>query len=178
MGAKVDVLITDGQWYRIVTSIPLHGSPTHLLMNMAWLALFGVGVVFATRTNIALTVFWLCGIIGQVASYLVGIGNNIGASGGIFGLAGYGAAKAWQLASVANRDMRWRIRLSVVVLFIGVLAGPLAFEGVDHAAHLGGAAAGLALGPIQHRALERATTPTLAIVLGAYLWWAFATAVM
>jgi membrane associated rhomboid family serine protease len=90
-GALVGALIyQDGDWYRIVTAMFLHGSLLHLAFNM--LALFWLGTIVeqAIGTWRYLLVYFVSGIAGSAGALLFSspLAITVGASGAIFGIMG------------------------------------------------------------------------------------------
>ena len=104
-GAKLNVLIQAGQWWRFVTPMFIHVNLPHLLVNMYSLWVVGP-YVERLYGSARFVVFWvLTGIAGVVASYLTVRPNmpgsflgrfffkpldvpSAGASGALFGLVG------------------------------------------------------------------------------------------
>jgi membrane associated rhomboid family serine protease len=161
-GAKLNALIRQGEWWRFVTPIFLHGNWTHLLMNMYGLWILGP-YVEKLYGSAKFVVFWvLTGIAGVVASYLtvrpdMHIGPvsrflfraedaaSVGASGALFGLIGvlfvFGIKFRHELPEEFKRafgaGMLPTILINVVIGYI--------FPFIDNSAHMGGLFAGAAL---------------------------------
>jgi membrane associated rhomboid family serine protease len=197
-GAKVNYLIQQGQWWRFVTPIFLHGGFVHLLMNMYGLWILGP-YVERLYGSAKFVVFWvLTGIAGVVASYLTvrpamhaagPIGRflfkaedmaSVGASGALFGLIGvlfvFGIKFRHELPEGFKRAFGTGMLPTILLnIFIGY-----AFPFIDNAAHMGGLMAGalLALFVGYKRPHERAGIATfwhilqvaaLALVLVSFL---------
>ncbi|HYE66809.1 MAG TPA: rhomboid family intramembrane serine protease [Pyrinomonadaceae bacterium] len=163
-GAKVNRLINqDGEWWRFVTPIFLHGSIIHLLFNMYGLWILGP-YVERLYGSAKFVVFWiLTGIAGVVASYLTvrpemhvsSLGRflfkaqdvpSVGASGALFGLVGvlfvFGLKFRHELPEGFKRAFgTGMLPIIVINLFIGFLGRGF----IDNAAHLGGLVAGALL---------------------------------
>lgn len=161
-GAKLNALIRQGEWWRFVTPIFLHGNWTHLLMNMYGLWILGP-YVEKLYGSAKFVVFWvLTGIAGVVASFLtvrpdMNIGPvsrflfraedaaSVGASGALFGLIGvlfvFGIKFRHELPEEFKRafgaGMLPTILINVVIGYI--------FPFIDNSAHMGGLFAGAAL---------------------------------
>jgi len=146
-GSNFGPLTVSGQWWRLVSSMFLHGGLIHLLVNMA--ALYDVGRLcerlFGNGRFLAL--YFASGVVGSAASvWWEPSVNSVGASGAIFGV--FGALLAYML------DKRNGVPPSIMkshqastIVFIGyALANGMAKTGIDNAAHIGGLAAGLAVG--------------------------------
>ncbi|MBI3934160.1 MAG: rhomboid family intramembrane serine protease [Acidobacteria bacterium] len=142
-GAKYGMLIVDGEWWRFLTPIFLHGSLLHLGMNCWVLYDLGPTVESLYGRQRYLVLYVLTGIAGNVLSYWWYPNTlSIGASGAILGLVGamitYGYRNRSRLGdSVRNMFVRW----AIYVLIFGFLV-PF----VDNGAHIGGLLAGMAFG--------------------------------
>ncbi|HEY1612532.1 MAG TPA: rhomboid family intramembrane serine protease [Rhizomicrobium sp.] len=156
-----------------VTYIFLHGSFTHVLINSAWLLVFGSVVAQRFGTVWFLVFFLLCGIAGglvHLATNWASTAPMVGASAAISGL--MGAAFRMLPMSPADRGpalvpifspqiLLW----SAVWAVVNIVAGVTGFGGggdmqlIAWQAHLGGYAAGLFLaGPFQALATRRAAS--------------------
>ena len=87
-GAKVNPLIADGQYWRLVAPIFIHIGLMHLVFNSIALLTFGrIAEMIYGHTRF-LAIYLVSGIAGVVLSYLLSRGISAGASGAIFGLGG------------------------------------------------------------------------------------------
>ena len=127
--------IREGQYYRLLTGIFLHGGILHLLFNCYALYVIGSQVEnFLGRIKFAI-IYLVAGISGALFSVIFG-GNfaSIGASGAIFGLMG----------SLVYFGYHYRVYLGNVVksqiipLILLNLALGFFMSGVDNFAHIGG----------------------------------------
>lgn len=147
LGANVASLTLSDESWRLLSSIFLHSSFSHLLMNM--FALLAVGTV-AERIlgKWRLLIIWLfSGIFGGLISACYALRESeqivisVGASGAIMGIAG--AAIATQLASGAGIHHKNQRR---VFPLLGMVALTLLYgtrqAGIDNACHIGGLIAG------------------------------------
>jgi rhomboid protease GluP len=156
-GSNFGPYTTDGQWWRLFTSMFLHFGVIHLLFNM-W-ALWDLGKV-AERlygNYVFLALYILAGLAGSIAS--VSWNNEVnsaGASGAIFGV--LGALLAYML------DKRNDVPLTVMKKHRNAALGFIAYsllygfghKGIDNAAHIGGLVAGMILGFALARPLDPA----------------------
>ena len=163
-GAKVNSLIDNqGQWWRFVAPIFLHGGIAHLLMNMYGLWVLGP-YVEKLYGSAKFVVFWvLTGVAGVLASYLSvqpalaeagALGRfifkaqdavSVGASGALFGLVGvlfvFGIKFRHELPQGFKQAFGTGMLPTILInIFIGY-AIPI----IDNAAHMGGLVAGAAL---------------------------------
>ncbi len=154
LGAIVKPWIDDGEVWRLLTAMFLHGDGTiggtllHLGVNL--LALFQLGslyeLMFGTRRF--LTVYFVTGLAASLTSYVHNAGASVGASGAIFGILG-------AFIFSVRRSPRWRHERSarsIVKQLLFWIAANLAIGAsipqIDLAAHIGGLVAGLLLGAI------------------------------
>ena len=139
-GANLDVLVKNGEYYRLFTCIFLHIGIMHLLCNMYSLYIIGREVENLFGKIKYKIIFILSGIFGSIMS-LAFTHNTIsaGASGAIFGLLGallyFGMHYRTYLGEAIKRSI---IPIIVVNLIIGFFA-----EGIDLAAHIGGLVGGV-----------------------------------
>ncbi|QFZ75342.1 rhomboid family intramembrane serine protease [Streptomyces fagopyri] len=145
--------IAEGQWYRLLTSMFLHGSYIHILFNMLSLWWIGGPLEAALGRARYLALYFVSGFAGSALTYLLAAPNqpSLGASGAIFGL--FGATGV--LMRRLNYDMRPLIGLLVVNL---IFTFTPAF-GISWQAHIGGLVGGVVVGyamvhaPRERRAL-------------------------
>jgi rhomboid protease GluP len=153
-GTNFGPLTTDGQWWRLVSSMFLHFGVFHLAFNM-W-ALY-VGGRLAERLFGAWAfalIYFASGLAGSLSSLLWNPAvNSAGASGAIFGV--YGAMLAFFLRKHSAippsviQQQRWS-----GLVFIGFnLMNGFSHAGIDNADHVGGLAAGFLLGLVLTRPL-------------------------
>lgn len=139
---------TDGEWWRLLTSMFAHYGLLHLLLNM-W-ALRHVGPFLERLLGRAL--FWVIYLAAGLEGGLLSIAWNrdrvwsAGASGAVFGL--YGAVLGWLLREKHGLPRSlYRPMLASSLLFAGfnIFFG-FTRPGIDNACHLGGFATGFILG--------------------------------
>ena len=146
--AKDDAAIREGEVWRLVTAGLLHGGVAHLAVNLFALSAIGPTVERLYGRAWLLLAFVGGGVAGFAASTLFVTQRSLGASAGIFALLGillgFPFRARDRLAPAARRAMVQEI------LMVAVLNLTLGFmvPFIDNAAHLGGFAAGLALGLI------------------------------
>lgn len=147
-GANNGAATTDGEWWRLLTSMFLHYGVIHLAMNM-W-ALFSAGHFLERllgRTGFALT-YLGSGLAGGFLS-IAWQGDktwSAGASGAVFGV--YGAILGYMLRE------KHRLPAGIFGPMVKSMLGFVAYNvlygfarsGIDNSAHLGGLLGGFALG--------------------------------
>jgi membrane associated rhomboid family serine protease len=149
MGAQVNFLVSDGQFWRIFTAMFLHLSILHIGLNM--LSLFFIGTVvevFYGKWRYLL-IYLLSGIAGGVATYYFASPDTVavGASGAIFGVFG-----ALGVFYVVNRRALGSYGTAAIGNWVFWLLLNLAFDfydtGIAIQDHIGGIIAGIILGLI------------------------------
>ncbi len=141
-GAKWNLAIMAGQWWRLVTAGFLHGGLLHIGMN-SWV-LFDVGaqveqVYGASRM---LVIYFVATVCGFYLSALWSPATSVGASAAIMGLIGGMIALSLHHRSAVTAAIRGTyIRWVIYMLIIGLLPGLQ----IDNAAHIGGLAGGFAV---------------------------------
>lgn len=143
LGANVPALVSQGEIWRLLTMVFLHGGLLHILFN-SW-ALLAVGPLvedlYGPRKFLFLYV--ATGIGGSVLSFLWRFGQfgpGIGASGALFGLIGIAAVWGWRRGGSIGAGVRGQmVQWAIYGLLMGVL-----FR-FDNAAHLGGLITGALL---------------------------------
>jgi rhomboid protease GluP len=155
-GANYGPAVLHGEWWRLVTSMFLHGGLLHLALN-GW-ALYQLAGLFEIWLGSArlLLVYFVSGIAGSLASAFISDVPSVGASGAIFGL--LGALISFLLRRHEDLTPQAKSLLMQLVgwAVINVVFG-FSVKGIDNAAHLGGAAAGLLLGFVLRPRVRPAT---------------------
>lgn len=149
-GADYGPYTLDGQWWRLFTSMWLHGGLIHVAANMYGLWGFG-GITerIYGRGRYAL-IYLATGIASSIASvaWHANPTISVGASGAIFGVVG---ALVWPFyrkrLKLPPPVMNSMFRNIVMVIIVNLIIGA-SVPVIDNAAHVGGLAAGLILGII------------------------------
>ncbi len=135
-------LVKDGQLYRLITAMFLHGGVDHILGNM--LSLFVMGTLVEREAgSVKFTVIYmLSGIMGNLTSFLYEMISgvrytSVGASGAIYGIMGAVVLLALKRRSGLNVTGR---RLFIAVAYC--IYSSFAMPGIDYAAHIGGLVSG------------------------------------
>ncbi|ASE62761.1 rhomboid family intramembrane serine protease [Chryseobacterium indologenes] len=145
-GANFKPSTINGQWWRLVTSIFLHGGIMHIAANMYGLLFVGIFLEpLLSKTKYAL-LYLITGILASITSlWWYDATISVGASGAIFGL--YGFFLACLLLNVFPPDLGKAFLVSTLV-FVGVNLLMGLTGGTDNAAHIGGLVSGFILGLI------------------------------
>lgn len=138
-GAKLNALIQQGEWWRLVTPMFLHIGFTHILMNMITLYFVGMQIEAAFGHTRFLVLFLVAGVGGNVASFCFSNSLSAGASTAIFGL--FGAFMMLGESFWQNPVIRQLTQTFLAFVVMNILFDLFA-PGIDLAGHLGGLAAG------------------------------------
>ncbi|RYE19208.1 MAG: rhomboid family intramembrane serine protease, partial [Sphingobacteriaceae bacterium] len=152
-GANYGPLVRQGEWWRLMTNIFLHGGLMHLLANMYGLLFIGIFLEPVLGTKRFLSFYLLSGLLASLASIVWYPATvSVGASGAIFGL--YGVFLALLLTKVFSPEFAKAFLLSTLI-FIGFnLVAGLA-GGIDNAAHIGGLISGFITGLVYRMMLPK-----------------------
>ena len=142
-GMSVNYLIGDGQWWRVVTSLFLHAGFMHVLFNMFSLFLFGPELEKIAGKTRFLTIYFLAGIFGNVATFVLqdGMYASVGASGSVYGIFGAFAALVYYTRRTMpqlKQVIMPLIIISVVITFIS--------PNINVSGNIGGLITGFLLG--------------------------------
>jgi GlpG protein len=135
--------LQEGEVWRLVTPILLHGSVLHLGFNMLWLYSLGSQIEIQRGKLRFIALLLFLAMSSNVAQYLWAGPNFLGMSGVVYGLFGY----IWMQARYLPRPDVWIDKSTAVVLMVWLvicmtgLLGPIA-----NAAHVGGLVAGVVAG--------------------------------
>ncbi|MCM1567935.1 MAG: rhomboid family intramembrane serine protease [Roseburia sp.] len=142
-------VLGQGQYWRVISSVFLHGDISHLFNNMVILFFLGSMIEKELGHGAYTALFFLSGIGGSLLSlyhkYLsASMVGSIGASGAIFGLDGALLAMVLFLPGYRREVSITRVLLMIVLS----LYNGYGVRNIDNAAHLGGLLAGFAVGSV------------------------------
>lgn len=146
LGVGCNSCTAKGEWWRLLTSIFLHGDLSHLFSNC--LSLFVLGMLLEPQLGKwrFFSLFLLTGISGNIATYLLMPMSfqHAGASGAIFGLLGI------QIYVFYLQRHRFGKQQPFIFIFLLLFLVSMTFldSSVNIAAHLGGLLAGGILSPL------------------------------
>jgi rhomboid protease GluP len=148
-GANRRPEVLNGEWWRLLTSIFLHGGIMHLVSNIIGLALAAIFVEPRMGRKKYALLFLVSGIAGSLVSIAWHDRNpSVGASGAIFGL--YGALIALALLKRLPADEN-KFALGFAGIFVGINLLYGLTGNIDNAAHLGGLFAGGVAGVLLYK---------------------------
>ncbi|MCC7129963.1 MAG: hypothetical protein B6D39_03675 [Anaerolineae bacterium UTCFX2] len=141
LGMKVNALIINGQFYRLITPMFLHASLLHIGFNMYALFVLGVGLERFYGHGRFLAIYLLSGFAGNVLSFLMSSAPSLGASTAIFGLLGAQGVLLYHnretFGPAARRSLMNVVTIALINLVIGLSPG------IDNWGHLGGLIGGV-----------------------------------
>ncbi|MEU3503789.1 rhomboid family intramembrane serine protease [Streptomyces hundungensis] len=157
--------LAEGQWYRLVTSMFLHGGIGHIAFNMLSLWWLGGPLEGALGRARYLALYFVSGLAGGALTYLLAAPyeRSLGASGAIFGL--FGAM------AVLMRRMKYDMRPVIGLLVVNLVFTFNPWVGIAWQAHVGGLVAGVLVGigmvhaPAQRRSLVQWGSCALVLAL-------------
>lgn len=131
--------ILNGEYYRLLSCIFMHGGIIHLICNMYCLYVIGPQVESFFGKIKYIVIYLLSGIIGSLMSLAITNSISLGASGAIFGLLGSILYFGYHYRVYLSQAIKSQIiPLIVLNLFLGFI-----LSGVDNAAHIGGLIGGI-----------------------------------
>ncbi len=133
-GAKYNIAIMEGEWWRFITSMFLHIGIMHLTLNM--IALYFIGALVERMYGHCrfIFIYFSAGLTGGIASFAFNPQIAAGASGAIFGLFGALLFFGLQYPKIFFKTMGWNV---LFILMINIVFG-LSVPQIDNGAHLGG----------------------------------------
>ena len=135
---------TNGDWWRLISSMFLHGGIMHLLLNCFGLLVASLFIEPAIGKWRFLAVYMISGICGSLASiWWYENTVSVGASGAIFGL--FGATLGLLLTNAFPTESKSSI-FKTIGVYVGINLLWGLTGGVDNAAHLGGLISGFFTG--------------------------------
>ncbi|MFF5996262.1 rhomboid family intramembrane serine protease [Lysinibacillus sp. KU-BSD001] len=142
-GISVNGAIMQGEWWRIITAMFLHGGFMHVLFNMFSLFLFGPELEKMAGKVRFLAIYFLSGIGGGLATLLTQdpMYATVGASGALFGIFGAFGAILYRYRHTMPELRQIMLPLIVISVILTFLQ-----SNVNAASHIGGLATGFVLG--------------------------------
>jgi rhomboid protease GluP len=137
-GAKVNRLILNGQYWRLISPIFLHANLLHVLVNCYSLFVLG-NIVERIYGHLKYAViYFMAGIFGSIASFIFSIQPSVGASGAIFGLLGALVYYGVEEPKIFKKYFGYSVVITIIMNIVLTFSIP----GIDYSAHLGGMVGG------------------------------------
>lgn len=139
----------NNEYYRLISSMFIHGSIDHLINNMLVLLFIGDTLERSVGKIKYLVIYFTSGVIAGIVSMRYNmikgvLVQSVGASGAIFGVVG-----AVAFLVIANKGRLKDISTRQIFIFVVLsLYGGLSSQGIDNAAHIGGLIAGVIISAV------------------------------
>ena len=154
-GGNLPALTLNGEPWRLVTAMFLHGGLIHLTMNMVCLWPGGQSAEYMFGRRSFLAIYLVSGLAGGIVSTArTTMIVSVGASGAVFGV--FGAILAYLLAhreqlepTVRTKQLKSIGSFMALNLILGISAA-----GIDLAAHVGGFVAGFVIAYVAERRVD------------------------
>ncbi len=142
-GMYAPMILEEGKWYQLFTSLFLHFGLEHLLNNMIILACIGNYLEKNIGHIRYLILYFVAGVVGNVASLYISVERedlavSAGASGAIFGVIG---GLLWVVLLHKGRLEHLSTRGLLIMIALSLYFG-FTSSGVDNVAHVVGLVAG------------------------------------
>jgi len=138
---KINQLIIQGQFWRLITPILLHGSFLHIGFNMY--ALFIIGPMLEKKYGVwaFIGLYLIGGLWGNTLSFLLSPNPSLGASTAIFGLIAAQGVYVYKNRHMLGPSARPMLMNIVMVIVVNLMLG--LSPGIDNWGHMGGMMGGL-----------------------------------
>lgn len=168
-GANSTSAVQNGQLWRLVSSMFIHGNIFHLVINMAALVSAGLIVERIYGHRLFALIYFASGIVGSSLSLYFASQTTVavGASGAIFGVTGALFVAIFQHRKRLPKSFSKQMIMSLSFFITYSLVQSLTKDGIDTAAHIGGLVAGAALAFILPERLNMETFQKLRLQRGA-----------
>lgn len=142
-GIGVNFLISEGEWWRLISPMFLHGSIMHLLFNMFSLFIFGPELEKIAGKARFLTIYLLSGIFANIATFFLQAPDykSLGASGAVFGILGAFGALVYYTKRILPQ-LRQIILPIIVISIVMTFVQP----NINATAHITGLVVGFLIG--------------------------------
>ncbi|MDN7243384.1 rhomboid family intramembrane serine protease [Planococcus sp. N028] len=142
-GFGYNLYIAQGEWWRFITPVFLHGGFMHLLFNMFSLFLFGPELERLTGKVRFITIYLLAGFFGSAATYFLQPldYSHVGASGAIFGIFGAFGALLYY-----GRRVLPQLRQIILPIIVISIVMTFLTPNVNATAHIAGLLTGFLIG--------------------------------
>ena len=140
LGAKINEAILQGQIWRLITPVLLHGSITHIFFNMYALLSIGRDVERFYGHKRYLALYLAAAFAGNVLSFLVTQASSYGASTAIFGLIAAEGIFIFRNRKFFRNSRAMLINIAVVIGINLFIVGMI--PNIDNFGHLGGLVGG------------------------------------
>lgn len=137
-GGKINDFILQGQVWRLITPVFLHGSIIHIGFNMFALYQLGRGLERFYGPWRFILIYFLGGFAGNVLSFLITPSPSLGSSTAIFGLLIAQAVFVYQNRRFFPNQVRPMLLNTLTIAIINLGIGLTPGSNIDNWGHLGG----------------------------------------
>ncbi len=143
-GAKDNIRIAQGEYWRLISPIVLHGGIIHFAFNNWAIYVLGYQIEHILGKRWFLFLYLMAGLSGNIASNLFSLNPSVGASSSLFGLLGVGFYLERVVGKRSEKLLGRKAGASIYasMLIINLIIGFLIPQ-IDNAAHVGGLVAGI-----------------------------------
>lgn len=141
LGVKENTLILNGQYWRLLTPMVLHGSLIHLGFNMYALYILGRRLERYFGHYRFLSLYLISGFAGNILSFLLTPSPSLGSSTAIFGILGAEGVFIYQHRHLFGDHFKVALRQIVQIAVINIIIG--LSSGIDNWGHIGGLVGGI-----------------------------------
>jgi membrane associated rhomboid family serine protease len=154
-------LIQDGQWWRSVTALTLHGDIFHAISNVILGSIFAIALFRQVGAGLGWFLILFTGVAGNLCNAFLYDSPHraIGASTAVFGAMGLVAALQFFIHKQARLQKAWA-PLGAALALLGFLGTS---EGSDMLAHLLGFVCGVFSGALCGAILKRTGVPSMTV---------------
>jgi rhomboid protease GluP len=143
-GGKINQFILQGQVWRLITPVFLHGSVLHILFNMYALYSLGRSLERVYGHGRFTALYFLAGFAGNVASFFLSPNPSLGSSTAVFGLVAAQGVFMFQNRKLFGNDQaRSSIMNTLSIVAINLFIGLSPGSNIDNWGHVGGMLGGL-----------------------------------
>ena len=155
-----DLVVSRGEFYRLLTAMFLHGSLGHIFFNVYAMFIIGRNLEPIFGRLRFLLIYFLGGLTGAAASLALGglTTWSVGASGAVFALFAAEGAHLYQHCRLYP-NVRARLQHMLILIVINLVIGFAPGSRIDNWGHIGGMLGGLLLAWRIGPRLARPTTP-------------------
>lgn len=143
-GAKDNLRIALGEYWRLITPIVLHGGVIHFAFNNWALYALGYQIEHILGKKWFLILYLVSGLSGNIASTIFSLNPSVGASSSLFGLLGVGFYLERVVGKRSKELFGGKSGASIYasMLMINLVIGFM-IPRIDNAAHIGGLVSGV-----------------------------------
>ncbi len=156
LGGKINEFILQGQLWRLITPVFLHGSILHIAFNMYALYTLGQSLERYYGHWKFLLLYFIGGFAGNTLSFMLSASPSIGASTAIFGLVAAEAVFIYKNRFLFGQRARMMLMNLALIIVVNLIIGLQ--PGIDNWGHLGGLFGGAVFSWISGPLLKVQTT--------------------